>query len=84
MQLRRSRVQKCKRERQKFFSGLGSQVIRTRVRVRVLNQHLMPNTRTWDLTAETRDLRMIHRVAGFPLRHESLRAAKAAFYPLVI
>ena len=52
--------------------------------MRVLNQHLMPNTRTWDLTAETRDLRMIHRVAGFPLRHESLRAAKAAFYPLVI
>ena len=59
-------------------------MIRTRVRVRVLKQHLMPNTRTWDLTAETRDLRMIHRVAGFPLRHESLRAAKAAFYPLVI
>ena len=35
--------------------GTGCQV---RVRVRVLNLYLMPNTRTRDLTAETWDLRM--------------------------
>ena len=38
-------------------SGTGLQV-RLRVRVRVLNLYLVPNTRTRDLMAETRDLRM--------------------------
>ena len=49
-------------------SGTGLLV---RVRVRVLNLHLVPNTRTRDLTAETWDLRMnlirsIHSGLRFP------------------
>ena len=43
-------------------SGAGLQV---RVRVRVLNLDLMLNTRTRDLTAETRDLRMDSRSPVF-------------------
>jgi hypothetical protein len=40
--------------------------------VQVLNLYLMPNTRTWDLTAETWDLKLIMPaafipVSGFPL-----------------
>jgi hypothetical protein len=48
--------------------------------VQVLNLYLMPNTRTWDLTAETWDLKLIMPaafipVSGFPLSAPNLPPA---------